>query len=201
MNAKKIVISAGLISVALLSSGCESMSNTAKGGLVGGGVGTGLGALAGSASGHAGKGALIGGLAGTVIGGIVGNDVDNEEKKKTEQRIAVAESRTAVQQVQHAQMGMTEVMQLARDGVNEDVIINQIRSSGSTFQLSNEDVRFLTTNGVSPRVIVEMQNRRPVARVVHQQPYVIHRAPPPVVVYESYPPPPVVGAGFYMRSR
>jgi len=192
-----------ILAGALLSGGCESMSGTAKGGLIGGGAGAGLGALAGSASGNAGKGALIGGLAGTVIGGIVGNDVDSEEKKRTERRLAVAESRPAMIQSNSARLGVFDVIQLSKEGMNEDVIINQIRSTGSTFQLSTEDVRALSANNVSPRVIVEMQNRQPVARVVHQQPQVIyHHRPQPVYVVDPYgPPPPVIGAGFYTRVR
>jgi surface antigen len=196
-----MILSTGLLAGALLSAGCESMSNTAKGGLIGGGAGAGLGALAGG-----GKGALIGGLAGTVLGGVVGNDVDNEEKKQNETRLAVAETRAAVAEARapgaQTPLGLTDVIQLTRDGVHEDVIVNQIRGSGSTFQLSNEDVRFLTSNNVSPRVIVEMQHRRPVARVVREQPQVIYRSPPPppVVVYESYPAP-VMGVGYYQRWR
>jgi len=191
----------GLAAAVLCATGCESLSGTAKGGLIGGGAGAGLGALAGSASGNAGKGALIGGLAGTVIGGIVGNDVDNEEKKRQDVRLAVAESRPTVIQTGHqGTLGVFDVIQLSKEGMNEDVIINQIRSTQSAYQLSTEDVRALSANGVSPRVIVEMQNRRPAARVIREQPPVIYHRPPPIYVVEPYPRPrPFVGGAVYVR--
>ncbi len=182
MILKKWLPFAGLALLACFSSGCESMSNTAKGGLVGGGLGAGLGAAAGG-----GKGALLGGIIGTGIGGLVGNDVDHQEKKQKEYELAAAQSAAS-----GPRLGMTEVIQLTQQGLPENVIINQIRNTGSTFQLSVEDLRTLQANHVSPNVVGEMQNRPPVARVIRQ--------PRPVVVYESYPPPPpvmVIGGGYY----
>jgi len=202
---KRWMIAPGLLAMSL-ASGCESMSNTAKGGLVGGGLGAGLGAIAGSASGHAGGGAAIGAAAGTVLGAIVGNDADQQDKKRAEERIAVAEARQVqpLQPVVQAPLGITDVMQMTREGIHEDIIINQIRSTNSTFQLSNEDVRALSQNGVSPRVVIEMQNRRPVTRVMHQQQVIYQQAPPPTVIYTrpycyAPPPPPVIGV--YGRFR
>jgi hypothetical protein len=72
------------------------------------------------------------------------------------------------------------------------VIVNQIRSSPSVFQLSPSDVASLHNQGVSDRVIVEMQGtcRRPV--VVDRRPvYVVEPCPPP---------PPVIGIGVYRRG-
>lgn len=179
MHMTKMLMAGGLIAISCLSAGCENMSNTAKGGLIGGGTGAGLGALAGG-----GKGALIGGLAGGLIGGAVGNDMDQHEKRQLETRVAVAES-----QPRRPPLGVFDVIQLSREGMNEDVLVNQIRSTGSTFQLSTEDVRALQQNGVSSRVIIEMQNRPPVARRI------IYREPPPIY----YAPPPPVGVGVIIR--
>jgi surface antigen len=145
------------------------MSNTAKGGLIGGGAGAAVGAAAGG-----GKGALIGGLAGGLIGGAVGNDMDQQEKRRMENRLAVAESRPV-----GPPLGITDVVQLSRQGLSDGVIINQIRATGSTFQLSVEDIRMMKSNNVSDVVIAEMQNRPPV-----------RYARPAPVVYYDYPPPP-----------
>ena len=183
MVAKKLLTAGSLLALVCLATGCESLSNTAKGGLIGGGAGAGLGAIAGG-----GKGALIGGLIGTGVGGLIGNDVDQQEKHQAQDRLAVAEARSA-----RPPLGMSDVIQLTRDSINETVIINQIRSTGSTFQLSTEDIRTLSANNVSPNVIAEMQNRPPVARVIYRRP------PPPVVYYEQPPPPVIYYGGGYRR--
>lgn len=205
MSARKLLIT-GIVFAFFASTGCESMSNTAKGGLIGGGVGTGLGAIAGG-----GKGALIGGLAGTAIGGIIGNDIDQEEKREKDHRLAVAEAKaaaaTAPPPPAAAPLGMMDVVQMSREGMAENVIINQIRATHSTYQLSVEDLRMLQANNVSPRVIEEMQLRRPTTRVIREQPRVIYTSPPPpVYVYEPYPygyyprpPRPYTSVGIYTR--
>jgi len=99
-------------------------------------------------------------------------------------------------------LGMTDVMQMAREGQSDDVIINQIRTTNSAYTLSAEDLRMLRENNVSDRVIMEMQNRRadahPRMRYVHVPPpapvYMIGPPPPPPVFVVG-PPPPVVGVG------
>ncbi len=174
MNAKRILLSTGLLAIVGLSTGCESMSNTAKDGLIGGGIGAGLGAAAGG-----GKGALIGGLAGTAIGGLIGNDADNQQKHAQQARVMAAEAQANA--VQGPQVGITDVIQMTKQGQREDIIINQIRGTNSTFQLSMADISLLQENQVSPNVIAEMQTRRPM-RVVQQQvvmPARYYYAPPP----------------------
>ena len=196
MNVKRLTIT-GILLAAFLSNGCESMSNTAKGGLIGGGIGTGLGAIAGG-----GKGALIGGLAGTVIGGVAGNSVDQDERREKDHRLAVAEARAdaAAAPPPAAPLGMSDVMQMSREGMADNVIINQIRSTNSSFLLSVEDLRLLQANNVSPRVIAEMQLRRPATRVV--QPRYVYPQPAPVYIYDPHPyyrPRPYTSVGIYTR--
>jgi outer membrane protein OmpA-like peptidoglycan-associated protein len=75
-------ISAIILSVCLILSGC-SMSNTAKGGLIGGGSGGALGALIGHLAGG-GKGAAIGAAVGVAVGTgagvLIGNKMDKAKK-------------------------------------------------------------------------------------------------------------------------
>lgn len=177
--------------------GCSSMSNTGKGALVGGGVGAGLGALVDRATGgKGGAGAIIGGATGALVGGAVGNEEDQRER-------AVLQAR-ADATARH--LGMTDVMQMAREGQSDDVIINQIRTTGSSYTLSAEDLRMLRENNVSDRVILEMQNRRadahPRMRYVHVPPpapvYVVGPPPPPVYLVAP-PPPPAFGVGVHIR--
>ena len=79
--------------------------------------------------------------------------------------------------------------------ISDEVIVATIRSTGSQYNLAPADLRDLSNNGVSDRVIEEMLATR------HRQPppvRVIRPAPPPVVyvdrpVYDPYyyGPPPV----------
>ena len=171
------------------STGCESMSNTASGALIGGGTGAGIGALAGG-----GRGALIGGLAGTAVGGLIGNDIDQKEKKQAQLAAAAAGSNA---------VGLSDVIQMNRRGMSDDVIMNQIASTHSTFNLSNEDLNTLKANNISDRLIGYMQSCRQ-AVVVRPAPVVYQPAPAvvyqPVPVYQPLPPPPpTVGVGVMIR--
>jgi hypothetical protein len=206
MVRKSVIGSMGVLFL-VFSSGCEHMSNTAKGGLVGGGVGAGAGALIGSASGNAGKGAVIGGLGGTLLGGLVGNDVDQQEKRQRERDYAISQAQLQEAQSRPTQapLGLTDIQQLAASGTSDQIIINQIRTTGSTYQLSATDIQWLKTNGVSDTVILEMQNAKPrvvgpVQRttIIREEPTVIYHRRPPVYVY-PYPPPPTYGVGVIYR--
>ena len=183
-----------------LATGCASTSKTAQGAGVGGALGAGTGALIGSASGHAGKGAIIGGLVGAGVGGLIGNEEDQKEKRALREQARDAEARAATA---GNQLGITDVIQLAQQGRSDDVIVNQIRTTNSTYQLSTEDLKMLSTNGVSDRVIMEMQNRRPDTQprtrlvAVPPQPVYVVGPPPPQVIYA--PPPPVFGVGVHIR--
>ena len=188
---------------AAMSGGCAA-PNTAAGAGVGGVTGAAAGGLIGAASGHPLAGAAIGGLTGGVIGGAVGNDVDMQQKRDMQMRLASAEGRAAAAEARPvvAPLGITDVQQLAASGVSDDVIINQIVTTGSTYRLSPTDIAWLRTNGVSDRVIIAMQNSvpRPAPVPVYPQRVIYTR---PVYVYPPYyaPPPPPVGFGFTFMGR
>jgi hypothetical protein len=187
------------------STGCEHMNNTEKGVGLGAATGAGLGLLAGAATGNPRTGAAVGGLVGAGLGGAVGNAADREERRERDFQQAVA---TAQVQAQQQRMGMTDVVYMAQAGHDDQVIINQIRTTGSTFQLTGSDLDFLKNNGVSGRVIAEMQAARPATRVVSPRSTVIYETPAPVIVrpapvYMYGPPPPrpvmVVGGCYHWR--
>lgn len=185
------------LTVLPFSVGCSSMSNTGKDALVGGGVGAGVGALVDRATGgKGGTGAIVGGAAGALIGGAIGNEQDQKEKAAAQARAYAAA---------HPPVTVDDVIRLTQDRTPESVIINQIRTTNSVYQLTNEDVERLNANGVSQNVIIEMQNRRgdcpprgPRYVVVPAGPPVIYAAPAPVIYA---PPPPPVGVGVIFHSR
>jgi uncharacterized protein YcfJ len=170
----------------LPGAGCQSMSNTDKGVLTGGALGAGAGALIGGSRGRAGPGAVIGGALGAVAGGVTGAAIDNSERKQ-EARLAAAEA------ARRPALSLEEIVQLTRAGSTDEVIINQIRVSGSVYQLTGQDVLYLQNNGVRDPVIRELQATayRPVRAVYTAVPV------QPVYVVQPAPPPPVgVGVGF-----
>jgi outer membrane lipoprotein SlyB len=182
MNVKR---SAAVLFPIVLACGCSSMSNTEAGAGAGGLLGAGTGALIGSTTGHAGAGALIGAGVGAVTGGLIGHAEDESEKRAEAARIAAAQAR--------GPMGLTDVVQLARSGVSDTVIISQIRSTASVFRLSSNDTIWLKQNGVSDSVIQEM-----LATPYRAQAY----PAAPVYVVDPAPPPVSVGVGFgYVGHR
>ena len=139
----------GIVFPTLLLCGCSTMSNTDKGVLEGGAIGAGTGALIGSATGHAGAGAVIGGAVGAVSGGLVGNAIDKSEQR---QAAMVAASNPPPRM-----LGITDVASMAQARVADGLIISQIRTTGSVFRLSANDIVWLKSAGVSDAVIQEMQ--------------------------------------------
>src|SRR4051794_22466388 len=172
----------GLVMASAAGGGCSTMSNTEKGvglgGLLGAGLGTGIGALTHNPK----TGAVVGGLAGAGIGGLVGNDMDRKDQHQRDVVQAQANAQ-AQAPVQARKMGMMDVVDMAQKGHDEQVIINQIHATGSTFQLSPADLDYLKQCNVPSRVIVEMQT----ARVVAGPPTRMYvREPgPTTVIYEQ----------------
>ena len=162
--------------------GCASMSNTEKGTLAGGGIGAGTGAIIGSATHNTGAGALIGGAVGALAGGLTGHAIDESESKQ-DAKLASATAPPA-----RGPLSVEDVKQLALHHVSDEVIINQIRTSGTIFTLTVADINVLKENGVSDAVIAEMQN------TVYRCPRRVY-TPAPVMIVEPPPPPPPIGVG------
>lgn len=177
---KRKVWLAGL-AIALGSVGCSGMSTTDKGLLTGGALGGLIGTGIGAATGNAGVGALVGTGLGAATGAVVGNDIERTERRQA----AVAAARPAP-------MGMQDVVYMAQQHVGDDTILRQIETTGSSFNLTAQDVVFLRQQGVSERVIGFMQARRPVVPAGRTV-YVVEPPPPPVSVG--------FGVGFGSRGR
>lgn len=74
----------------LLFTGCGSMSNTTKGGLIGAGSGAAIGALAGRLIGNSGKGTAIGAVIGTAVGTTAGVLIGKKMDKAKAEAEAIA---------------------------------------------------------------------------------------------------------------
>jgi hypothetical protein len=176
------------------------MNHTERGAAIGGALGTATGLGVGALTGSPKTGAFVGGLGGAGLGALAGSHKDDRERRERDiinaNAVAAAEA-----QAQQQRMGLSDVMDMARKGHDDQIIINQIQATGSTFQLTPSDLDMLKNNGVSPRVIAEMQAARPVS----VGPRVIVRDPRPntVIVHEPYHPGPVYVRPYpyYCRPR
>ena len=85
---------------------------------------------------HTGVGALAGGALGALAGGLTGNAIDESEKKQQAQ-IAAATA------AQRAPLGLTDIVNMAQQHISDEVIISQIRTTGSIYHLSPSDIEWL----------------------------------------------------------
>jgi hypothetical protein len=88
---------------------------------------------------------------------------------------------------------------MTQQHVSDAVIISQIRSSNSVYQLSAQDTTWLKQNGVSDAVVMEM------LATAHRFPRRVYVDGPvygePVYVVDPPPPPVGVGVGVGFRGR
>ncbi|HTQ39028.1 MAG TPA: glycine zipper domain-containing protein [Pirellulales bacterium] len=180
------VISSSLVTLlAVCLAGCHSPYYADQGALAGGLGGAGLGALIGSASGHTGAGAAIGAAAGALTGGAVGGALDNiDAKNRAQIAAATGHPPTAV--------SVNDIVAMTRSGIDEQIIVNQLATSGLQRPLQANDVIYLQQNGVSPHVISIMQQTRVAVASPPPGAVVVPGGPPPVVVADPY-----WGPGYY----
>jgi len=181
-----------IASVTLLSVGCRSPYYADRGAGLGALAGAGAGAIIGDATGgNAGTGALIGAGLGAVTGATVGDAMD---EMQAQNRAAIAAQMG--RQVQAGAATREEVVAMTRSGVNPQLIMNYVRTSGLARPLSANDVIYLHNQGVATEVIDVMQNP-PAPLAVAQGP------PPPVIVEEHYYGRPYCGPhfGYYHGSH
>jgi hypothetical protein len=182
------LLSALLLAPALCLTGCAT--NTETGALAGAGVGGVTGAVIGSAVRRPGVGAAIGAGVGALTGAAIGNAEDKREARQEAQAVAAS----AAAQTQ----GLTDIAQMARKGVPDDIIINQIRTSPVVYTLSADQIDWLRQNTVSDAVIRELQLT---ATRMPRRVYVEGPVYQPGVVVVEEPPPVAVGVGFGYRRR
>ncbi len=136
-----------LISIAALLTGCATKTET--GALTGAGVG----AVAGGLISHSAGGAVIGAAVGTVGGAVVGHLMEEDDQKKLDKK-----SPDTSQKIQNGEpLTVRDVIKMHEAGLSDDVILNTLDATHSTFDLSNSDRRQLKKAGVSKRVVDYME--------------------------------------------
>lgn len=138
--------------------GCQNTKTRAtEGGVIGGVLGAAAGGIIGHQMGRGAEGAAIGAATGAVAGALIGGQI--EKPGQAGQPAQAATEGTAVQSqaVNPNQMTVQQVIDLTKQGVNENVIIDKIKLTNSKFSLSAEEVSTLKQQGVSQKVIDSMQ--------------------------------------------
>ena len=168
---------------AVVLTGCVNpdgtQNNTGSGALIGGVFGALTGAAIGGRN-HGGQDALIGAAAGALAGGLIGNSADREQ----EARLKAQAPQTYERVDQGTPLGITDVKALAKAGVSEDVIINQIHNSRTIFHLSAADIIDLRDSGVTDKVVnymIDTQNTVG-ANTAAPSTVVVQQPPPPLPV-------------------
>ncbi len=177
----------GILVVGLVTTGCQTPEgqpdNTATGALAGGALGAITGAIIGHQSGRGGEGAAIGGAIGALTGGLIGHSIDQEQRARLRRQAPD----TLVRIERGQPLGLADIKAMAQAGVSDEVIISQIRATGSTYRLSAADIIELHNAGVSSKVIdymINTANQRPRSEMPVRQTRVVYapEPPPPVIV-------------------
>ena len=83
-------------------------------------------------------------------------------------------------------MSLDEIVQLAQRNTPDDIIMQQISSTGSIFpSLTSADINYLREQRVSDRVVSFMQTRTTRMVVVQPRPYYYREVPPPPPPFET----------------
>ncbi|WP_182866966.1 glycine zipper domain-containing protein [Rhodopirellula sp. JC639] len=156
-----------LVLVAICTPGeTRAQVNQQRGATFGGLAGAIAGGLIGDHNDEAGAGAAIGGVVGAVAGGILGNAADKEAAME-QQRAAYYQSQRqqyAAQQqavAQQSAVTLQDVISMSRNGLSDQVILNQVRQRGYLGKLAVGDIIALHQQGVSENVITALQSAGP----------------------------------------
>jgi outer membrane lipoprotein SlyB len=185
LNMKLHVLTLVLATSSVVLTGCVNPNGTPDN--TGGGalIGAGSGALIGAANGRGGGGALIGAAIGAIAGGLIGHSIDQDQQERLREQAP----QTYVRVDQGQPLGVADVKALAKAGISDDIIINQIRSSRTVYHLSTVDIIDLRDSGVSDKVVNFMINTpsviggtSEVAPVPDTSAMVVTQSPPPAPV-------------------
>jgi outer membrane lipoprotein SlyB len=127
----------------VLLTSCQTQTQT--GALTGGVLGAGAGAIIGQSP----QGALIGGAIGALAGGLIGHSLD-----KKQQETIKKQSPATLERINQGQpLAIEDIKALSDAKVSNEVIISQIRSTHTVFNLSTAQIISLTNAGVNQQVI------------------------------------------------
>ncbi|MAI69879.1 MAG: hypothetical protein CMM01_03085 [Rhodopirellula sp.] len=182
------------------SSQVAAQGHTQRGATVGGIAGAVAGAAIGDHNGETGAGAAIGGIIGAFAGGLLGNAEDKQQAYQRQRQYQTSQKQ--LHEHQRTAVSAQDVVAMTRNGLSEQVIINQIQQRGVQKQPQVADIIALHQQGVSESIITAMQQAQhrptshnrvtiPVTRKSSPQSWYGPVIPPThsYHVVPSYPPP------------
>jgi uncharacterized protein YcfJ len=122
---------------------CSCATNVGTGILTGAALGAGSGGLV------SGPGALIGSAVGIVSGGLIGTALDAQDRRVMEK----SSPRTVDRMDRRDPLTLNDVIKLSLAEVSDETIISYMQETGSTYNLSQSQIRRLHDSGVSKRVL------------------------------------------------
>lgn len=158
---KNNLVLIGGICAGLGLAGCSSAPGTSgqQGAVVGGATGAAVGA---AVTKNRALGAVIGGAVGAAGGYAVGSKTGHLDKKDN---TTTTTTTTAPDSVEHTATGATadlnhdgfvtldEIVKLEKGGESDEEIIRRVQATGLTFDLNDEQRKYLSDHGVSQTVI------------------------------------------------
>jgi osmotically inducible lipoprotein OsmB len=164
MKKRFVLIGATCVGLVFGLSGCSSAPGTPgqQGAVVGGATGAAVGA---SVTKNRALGAVVGGAVGAAGGYVVGNKTGNLDKKDngTPAPPGTVQTTTAdtVDLNHDGFVTLDEIVSLEKSGLSDDEMVRRIQATGLTFDLNEEQRKYLSDHGVSQNVInqLPMMNR------------------------------------------
>lgn len=151
----RLLFFAAAIFPCTLSSHVAAQGNTQRGATVGGIAGAVAGAAIGDHNGETGAGAAIGGIIGAFAGGLLGNAEDKQQAYQSQRQYQ--QSQRQLYEYQRSAVSSQDIVAMNRNGLSEQVIINQIQQRGVQTQPQVADIIALHQQGVSENIITAMQ--------------------------------------------
>jgi hypothetical protein len=158
---KKELILIGTLCAGLV--GCSSMPGNSKqqGAVVGGATGAAVGA---SVTKNRGLGAIIGGAVGAAGGYVIGGKTGHLDKKDSAEQTAQTSPATPTEasNAKTADVNkdgfvtLDEIAAMEKAGLSDDEMLERIRSTGLTFDLNDEQRKYLSERGVNSTVIDQL---------------------------------------------
>ena len=139
----------------LVSRKVSAQGNAQRGATVGGIAGAVAGAAIGDHNGETGAGAAIGGMIGAFAGGLLGNAEDKQQAYQRQLKYQQTQRRQF--QYQRSAVSSADVIAMTRNGLSEQVMINQIQQRGVQTRPQVAEIIALHQQGVSENVITAMQ--------------------------------------------
>lgn len=168
-----------LMFLGIACAGCHPQTHTERNALVGSAAGALLGGVIGHQSDNTADGAVLGAMAGGLTGAVIGDAQD--ERDRAIAHASYVESAKAVTNF--------DLIRMTKSGVSDEVIINTVKTQGGRIDLSPDAVIELKANGVSDRIVVEIQQ----AAQSQAPPETVAVTPPPGIVIVH---PVAVGVGY-----